>query len=202
MWAESHADLDVSRETLERLKALEALTLKWSKAINLVSAHSADDIWGRHILDSLQLNKLIPHNVSKFADLGSGGGFPALVLAACRPNANFSLLESDQRKCVFLQTASREMGLSVQVINSRIESAPPMNAEIVTARALAPLVKLLNLAERHCASVSTCFFLKGQNAEQEVLDAKKTWNFDCILHQSNTSVEGRVLEIGTFKRVR
>jgi len=187
---------------MERLEILEALVDKWSKAINLVSPSTLSDIWTRHIADSLQLNNLLPEHMTHCVDFGSGAGFPALVLAACRTSSKFTLIESDQRKCVFLKTAAREMGLSVAILSQRIETASPLNADVVTARALASLSTLLDLSSRHCQARSRCFFLKGRKAEQEIEDARKTWCFDPILHQSETSGEGRIIEIGEFHRVQ
>src|SRR5262245_48768743 len=132
-------DPDVSRETLGRLEVMVETLLRWRKAINLIGRATLDDIWGRHILDSAQLAPLIPAEAKTVADLGSGAGFPGLVLAALRPALDITLIEADARKSAYLGEAARKMGLPRQpkIVVSRIEAAPPARADVVTARALA-----------------------------------------------------------------
>ena len=134
--------IDVSRETMQRLETYVALVEKWQPRINLVSPNSLPDIWMRHVWDSAQLAPLIPAGTARLLDVGSGGGFPGLVLAMCC-NAECHLVESDQRKAVFLSTVIRECGLTAKVHNSRIEALPDLDASVITARALAPLDRLL-----------------------------------------------------------
>src|SRR5579872_1231645 len=146
MFLEEMQDLrvDVSRETRDQLEALVHTLGRWQKAINLVGKSTVEDIWIRHILDSAQLVPLIPRQARQLADLGSGGGFPGLVLAALRPELQVILIESDARKGAFLGEAGRRMGLKNQpkIVISRIEAAPPAAADVITARALAPLSQL------------------------------------------------------------
>src|SRR4029434_790258 len=143
--------VDVSRETLGQLEALVETLVRWQKAINLVGRATMEDVWTRHILDSAQLVPLIPADAKSLADLGSGGGFPGLVLAALRPDLDMTLIEADARKAAVLGEAGRRMALGKprRVVIARIEEAPPAKAEVVTARALAPLGQLLVWADRH-----------------------------------------------------
>src|SRR6202012_3891299 len=139
----------VSRETLERLEALVGILARWQKTINLIGKGTLDDVWTRHILDSAQLLPLLPPEAKTLTDLGSGAGFPGLVLAALRPDLDVVLVEADARKAAFLGEAGRKMGLPKQpkLLIGRIESLKPAKADVVTARALAPLTKLLLWAE-------------------------------------------------------
>ena len=138
--------LDVSRETFARLETYVGLIQKWNPRINLVSRNSLDDLWIRHIEDSLQVARAIPMP-DRWVDLGSGGGLPGLVAAILAaeesPDTRFTLIESDQRKSVFLRTVARECDLNVQVISDRIEKAKPQKADVLSARALADLTTLL-----------------------------------------------------------
>lgn len=171
----------VSRETLARLKTYEALLRKWNPVINLVSRATLDDVWDRHFLDSAQLIDLAGRAWKTWADLGSGGGFPGLVVAILsaeqRPDARIILVESDRRKAAFLQTVAHETGLTPQVIADRAETVPPLSADVVSARALAPLGKLLPYAERHLSATGTALFPKGANHQAELHQALETWRF-------------------------
>ncbi|MCA8930663.1 MAG: 16S rRNA (guanine(527)-N(7))-methyltransferase RsmG, partial [Alphaproteobacteria bacterium] len=159
------AERSVSRETLARLAAFAALLEKWNPAINLISAGTVAQIWTRHFLDSAQVFDLADAKSGLWADLGSGGGFPGLVAAILaleeRPGLSFTLVESDRRKAAFLSTAARELGLPVRVMAERIEALPPLGADILTARALAPLPVLLGYAERHLQPGGRALFPKG-----------------------------------------
>ena len=139
--------VDVSRETSDQLDALVNTLVRWQKAINLVGKTTIEGVWTRHVLDSAQLAPLIPTEAKSLADLGSGGGFPGLVLAALRPDLEMILIEADARKAAFLGEAGRRMGLKKppRVVIGRIEDAPGSKADVVTARALAPLGQLLVL---------------------------------------------------------
>ena len=191
--------LNVSRETTARLDALGSLLRRWTEKINLVSRGTLDLYWSRHVLDSAQLVALAPSQ-GTWADLGSGGGFPGLVVAivADRP---MILVESDQRKCAFLRVAARETGADVEVICARIEDVPPMNVDVLSARALAPLPDLLAFAERHLAQGGLALFPKGRNSDQEIADALAKWRFDCEKVPSKTDDEAVVLRIGAITRV-
>ena len=159
--------LDVSRETQDRLTAYVALVEKWQRRVNLVSASTLPDIWSRHIWDSAQLAPLVPEGTRRILDVGSGAGFPGLVLAALC-DAECHLVESDQKKAIFLQTVVRECGIPAVVHTARIESLPSLGAEIVTARALAPMDRLLDLLADQLSAGTRCLFLKGAQAEQEL----------------------------------
>ena len=172
----------VSRETFLKLKEYEKLLNKWNSKINLVSKSTLRDFWNRHILDSIQVFCSIGEKTGKWADFGSGGGFPGLVLAILSDEFGVSnslcLIEADVRKSVFLRTVCRELGLVVDVFNNRIEKISPMLVDVVSARALAPLKTLCFYAESHLNENGIAVFAKGENWESELLDAQKKWIFD------------------------
>lgn len=198
------AGLDVSRETFDRLHQFENLLIKWNKAINLVSPSTVQDIWNRHILDSAQIIPIAPSTPRSWADLGSGGGLPgiviAVVLAESSPATKVTLVESDTRKATFLRTAVRELNLTTHVISDRIENIPPLGAQILTARALAPLPALLGYVQRHMDEDGTALLQKGQAAKTEVLDARQDWIFECTSHTSMTDPSASILEIKGLER--
>lgn len=199
------ARLDVSRETMDSLETYVGLLLRWNKRINLIARGTEDALWTRHILDSGQLLHFAPGDARHWADLGSGGGLPALVLAILgkerRPGLRFTLVESDQRKSVFLRTAARECGVDITVLSERAESVTPLNADIVSARALAALPALLALANRHLAPGGVCIFPKGARYRDEVNEALETYAFRCEEHRSETAEDAVVLRIGDIERV-
>jgi len=160
---------------LERLEGFAALLTKWQRAINLVAPDSLPDLWRRHMLDSAVLYPLIPHEARTLVDLGSGAGFPGMVLAIMGvPEVH--LLESDTRKCAFLTEAARLFAPGrVKVHRGRIEAAPPIAANVVTARALAELPGLLAYAARFLKPDGICLFLKGRRVEDELTLAGQTW---------------------------
>ena len=193
--------LDVSRETLARLEALAELTRKWTARINLVAPSSVPDLWNRHIRDSAQLYALAPPFVH-WADLGSGGGFPGLVIAALAEGTQrTTLIESDRRKATFLRAAIRELHLPAEVIAARIESAPPQSADIVSARALAPLPELLAYATRHLRPGGVALFPKGAARSEEISAARAGWDFCLTETRSITLPEAAVLRIERIVRV-
>jgi 16S rRNA (guanine527-N7)-methyltransferase len=194
-------DPGVSRETLARLETMVETLLHWQKAINLVGRATLDEVWTRHILDSAQLVPLIPAAAKSLADLGSGGGFPGLVLAALRPGLDVTLIESDARKSAYLGEAARKMGLPKQpkIVVSRIETAPPAQAEVVTARALAPLGQLLAWADRHRANPAICLFHKGKDWRVELTRTTKDWEIECTPQPSVTDRDAVILRIGTYR---
>ncbi|MGR3395354.1 MULTISPECIES: 16S rRNA (guanine(527)-N(7))-methyltransferase RsmG [Paracoccaceae] len=191
--------VDVSRETGEKLSAFASLVRKWSPAINLVSKSDLPYIETRHIADSLQLSDYIPRSGGIWADFGSGGGFPgivtAIVAAEKAPDLRFHLVESDQRKSTFLRTAARELALNVTVHSERIETLAPLAADIISARALAPLDTLLGYAARHLSANGRCLFLKGQMHESEIETAREHWRFDCDSRVSRTDPDARLLRV-------
>lgn len=198
-------DWDVSRETFDRLQTYEALIRAWNPRINLVSASTLAALWTRHFGDSAQLFSLAPENARLWADLGSGGGFPGLVIAIlaaeARPTLSVTLVESDQRKAAFLATAARTLGLSVVVRAERIETLPPLGADVLSARALAPLDTLLGYAERHLAPGGVALFPKGATVDAELAHALEHWRFSYQKEPSKTAADGVVLIIGGISRV-
>lgn len=196
--------LDVSRETLSRLEQFAGLVAKWTRRINLVAAASLPHIWGRHIRDSAQLVLIPDRPPDRWLDLGSGGGFPGIVVAVLAaeiwPDARVTLVESDQRKAAFLRTAARELTLDVEVRAERAETMPPFFADVLSARALAPLSDLMGLAHRHLAPNGMAIFPKGRNAMAEVDAARRDWRFALAIRDSLTDHEGRLLRIERIER--
>lgn len=173
---------DVSRETQDRFAIYAKLLAKWNPRINLVSTQSVKDMWTRHFSDSAQLHDLADHPISHWADLGSGGGFPGLVIAILAMDRGsperVSLVESDARKCAFLRTVVRETGAPVSIHTDRIATLPPLNADVLSARALANLDTLLEHAERHLTEGGTALFPKGKSWRKELEQAQTRWCFD------------------------
>lgn len=196
--------LDVSRETLECLEQYVTLLKAWNSKINLVAPSTINAVWTRHILDSAQIY-LIGRGLGRnWVDVGSGGGFPGLVvaiMAKANEAVDVTLVESDQRKAAFLRTVLRECALNARVIAKRIESVPPLNASVISARALAPLDQLLGYCERHLRRDGAAVFLKGAKAAEEVATARNTWSFRCESFASKTDAEASVLKIGDIERV-
>lgn len=195
----------VSRETLERLTIFATLLIKWQAKINLVSPSTIPTLWTRHMLDSAQLMQHIPANASRWLDLGSGGGFPGLVCAAIshdhHPSQQIVLVESDQRKAAFLREAARQMGISVAVHGCRIADLPPHRADVISARALAPLQILLDMACIHLATSGICLFQKGARYDVECEAAKQTWQFVYDMIPSVTDEAAVVLRIKELRHV-
>src|SRR5262245_396602 len=225
--ADFAAAFAVSRETMARLETYEALLRQWQRAVNLVAARTLEAVWQRHFADSAQLVGLAPEARS-WVDLGSGAGFPGLVVAilladAGRPMAPVSppplgrtapplpvsapghvtLIESDTRKAAFLGAVARETGIAVDILSTRIETcatqsrvAPP---DVVTARALAPLDRLLSLAAPFLSPRTVGLFLKGRDAAKEVEAARKTWTFNSELIPSSTEAEAHIVRVSTLE---
>ncbi|MAQ71010.1 MAG: 16S rRNA (guanine(527)-N(7))-methyltransferase RsmG [Alphaproteobacteria bacterium] len=178
-----------------KLSIYEGLLRKWQPKINLVSSQSLSELRLRHFEDSLQLAALIEPNLSVY-DLGSGGGFPGLVLAMARPDLAISLIESDQRKCAFLKTVSRETSTPVNVFSERIEDVAREAPDVITARALAPVKSLLFLTAKWTEkSDTTCYFLKGQNFEEEIGHALEAFEFQHKIFKSVTNPNAAILQI-------
>ena len=191
--------IDVSRETFERLDRVIATLADWKDRKNLIGPSEWDHLWRRHVWDSLQLWPMIPANAA-IIDLGSGGGFPGLPLA-CALTANgtghVTMIESVGRKCLFLRDAIANAGLAGSVHQGRIETAPVTNVEIVTARALAPLPKLLDLAAPWLRQGAAGLFHKGESWEEELTAAAAKWTFasQVIPSRSGAGVILRLSEV-------
>ena len=195
---------NVSRETIERLRVFEQLAQKWTKKINLVSANDVSQIWERHIVDSVQIYDLAP-NEGDWLDIGSGGGFPGLVAAIIAkeksPERSFVLVDSDQRKCAFLRTVSRELGLKVQVFAERVEKMEPKDVNVLSARALDDLNGLLSHMERHVSNSGIALFPKGTRWKKEHEDARKHWSYTLEVIKSETNPEATILKIKELTHV-
>lgn len=196
--------VDVSRETLERLEIHHRLLAQWNRRINLVSPASLDAAPVRHFADSAQLWRYRPPAARSWLDLGAGAGFPGLVIAAIAageaPDLRVCLVESDQRKAAFLRAVIGAAGLPAAVSDTRIEALPAQSADVVSARALAPLSSLLGYAEKHRLASGICLFPKGEAVHKELADARRSWRFDAVLHPSVTDQTGAIVEIGAFDR--
>ena len=190
-----------SREADVDFAPFVTLLRRWNRTLNLISPADEARIEVRHLADSLQLVPLIPSPVDRAIDLGSGAGFPGLVLAAAT-RVRFDLIESDQRKAAFLREAARATGTEITVHTERIEKVSPLGADIVTARALAPLAKLLPWADRHLAPGGHCLFLKGAGAEDELTEAAKDWMMACRRTRSITDPSGLILDLEEVRRGR
>lgn len=193
---------DVSRGTLERLEIYARLLGQWQATINLVAPATLPDVWHRHFADSAQLLRWAPSNAKSWLDLGSGAGFPGLVVAillAEKGVCRVMLCESDTRKAAFLSEVKRKTGVAVDIMPSRIEldstQASVGQADVISARALAPLPRLFTLAAPFFHSQTTGLFLKGREAEKEIAEAAVSWRFDAGLQPSLTDAEGRILVI-------
>ncbi|ARN81320.1 16S rRNA (guanine(527)-N(7))-methyltransferase RsmG [Methylocystis bryophila] len=186
------------RDIQPQLEIYERMLREWNPRINLVSASTLNAVWTRHFADSAQLHELLPH-ISRWVDLGSGAGFPGMVLALHlkgRPGASVTLIESDQRKAAFLRAVSRETGAPAKVICGRIESELPKLAgesEGVSARALAPLQQLLDWSAELLLKNATGAFLKGENWRDELTGAKAPVNFSLVEKASRTHPSGRIV---------
>ena len=193
---------DVSRETTDILSTYAELLTQWQKAVNLVAPSTLGEIWHRHFADSAQLAALAPESAQTWIDLGTGAGFPGLVLAIMlrhRKGVKITLVESDSRKAAFLKEVARQTAAPVDILVGRIESPSTQSklqkADVVTARALAPLERLFELTLPLTKSDTKCLFLKGKGAELERLEAERSWSFACSVVPSITSEDGRVLVI-------
>ncbi len=197
--------LVVSRETTEKLEAFATLVAKWTPKINLIASSTVANTWNRHINDSAQIYRFAPYSFDKWVDIGSGGGFPGIVMAIMaqekQPQARITLIESDQRKATFLRTAGRELNLAITVIAGRVEQQPRQQADILSARALTSLSRLLPLAVQHLRPDGMAFLHKGQTAHQEIAQAQKDWSFALEEHASITDPNARILAIQRIVRI-
>ena len=198
------SESNVSRESLARIEIYISLLTTWQRQVNLVGPSTLNNIWSRHIVDSLQLLPLLPKSARSIADLGSGAGLPGLVLAMAG-NFKAHLYESNQRKAAFLREAIRKTGIDAVVYSIRIEDIPNIqdwpHADIVTARALAPLDKLLSYAEPFLKAGATGLFHKGKDFAAELTEATKYWRIKSVTHPSVTDSKSVILEVKEAIRV-
>ena len=190
----------IDEKKLKKLKTYYNLIKKWQNKFNLISKDSFDKIWERHFLDSYQIIKLIG-NKKKILDIGSGAGFPAIVCAICSNN-NFELVESNKKKCIFLNEVKKVVGIkNIKIHNTRIENLKILkHFDYISARAVAPLDKLLKYCIKFYKSGMFCIFLKGKKFKEEIKLAEKKFIFNFKINKSITSKEGRILLIKNLKK--
>ncbi|HEX8620452.1 MAG TPA: 16S rRNA (guanine(527)-N(7))-methyltransferase RsmG [Allosphingosinicella sp.] len=193
--------LDVPRETIERLEAFEILLRDANERQNLVSRNSLDTIWERHILDSAQLVRFAPPQAATWLDLGTGAGFPGLMVPLFHP-AQAILVETRRLRADFLRAAAALLGISarVEILSSRIEAVPPRDVDVISARAFAPLPKLLDLAERFSNPETIWILPKGRNAKSELDAARSSWQGDFRLEPSLTDADARIIVASGVRR--
>lgn len=195
-------DIDVSHETLDKIKTYGDLLVKWQKAKNLVSNSTLDDIWRRHFLDSAQMAPLLKERFGekqiKMLDIGSGAGFPALVLSAMGIG-EAHMVESVGRKCIFMRQVSRETSANAQIHNVRIEELEPFDVDIVTSRACARVLQLMNWAKPFLKKNVEMWLLKGETAEEELTEAQAYWKMDINRFDSLSDPSGVILRLSNIK---
>lgn len=196
----------VSRETISRLKTYERLLKQWQKTINLVGAGTLEQTWSRHFADSAQLLDLAPLSANRWVDLGSGAGFPGLVLAillAEREGAHVALVESDTRKAAFLGEVARQTGVPVDIYPERIEKAATQymvgQVDAITARGLAPMPRLLQLVAPYFSGSTVGLFLKGREAKAELDAANQEWELLTEQRPSRTDKEGQIILVRALR---
>ena len=190
---------DVSRETLDRLDQVIATLDVWRQKSNLIGPKEWPQIWTRHVGDSWQLLDHIPET-ARVVDLGSGAGFPGLMIAAARPSGHVTMVESVGKKCAFLRAAIDAAGLPASVHQGRVEAAPPISAEFVTARAFAPMPKLLDYAAPWLRKGAVGVFPKGERWKEELTAARQRWNFAYEAIQSRSGGSGVILIVREVSR--
>jgi 16S rRNA (guanine527-N7)-methyltransferase len=195
----------VSRETFGRLQEFELLFQKWNARINLSASSTMGEAWERHILDSAQLFQMAPM-ANHWVDLGSGGGFPGLILAFLlrdRQGSSIQLIESNRKKASFLQAVTGQFDLPARVFAKRVEDCYPLvvKPEIVTARALAPLPALLDLAAPWLTADAVALFHKGRDYRSEVTESAHRWSFDLIEHTSMIDPQSAILELRNLRPI-
>ena len=197
--------LNVSRETLNGFYEYETLLSKWNEKINLVSKNTLVDIWERHFLDSGQIIKHVEVSGKRWVDVGSGAGFPGLVVALLlrdrKIDCDLVLVEKNSKKGLFLNEVIRKLNLSVEVVNDNIDNLEPLNADILTARAFSELNNLIEIAFRHRKKEGICLFLKGENYRIELDKTLNYWFFDYDIIDSLSSSSGKIIRVKKiFKR--
>ena len=198
----------VSRETISRLERYNAILRQWQAKTNLVAPSTLDEFWSRHVADSLQIVAL-KSDARRWTDIGSGGGFPGLVMAIVlgteKPGSDLeiSLVESIRKKCAFLSQVALQTGIRVNVHPKRIEDATDelKGAEVITARALASLEKLLELTGDQISGDRVALFHKGRDYRAELEHCRGKWDFDLLVHESVLGADSVVLEIANARRL-
>jgi 16S rRNA (guanine527-N7)-methyltransferase len=193
--------LNVSRETHERFSRFHDLLIRWQNKINLISPDTVNDIWNRHILDSLQLANFISDRSKKIVDMGAGAGFPGLILAIYGYE-NVTLIESDAKKISFLKEASRITSTVVSLEHKRLEEVKLSSPDFILARACSELSSLLEYASLFISHETTCLFHKGKNYSKEIEDANEEWQFDHTLLPSVTSDQGVIVQLSQVRKRR
>lgn len=190
-------------DSLNDFKTWEALLRKWNRRINLVASGTVDDFWSRHALDSAQILPHIPENAKTIVDFGSGAGFPAIALAIHGKHAKLGwqihAIESAGKKASFLKSVSRETSTAMSVLSKRIENIDPINADIITARAFAPLIRIFPLAVFHMKQSGRLVLLKGESLSEEMYDVQENWSFDYETYPSSTSPTGQIIIITNLR---
>lgn len=200
--------LSVSRETLARLEDYRQLLAKWAPRINLVGSSTVDRFWDRHVLDSAQLVDFAGPTALRWVDVGTGAGFPGLVIAAllagrpeARNGAHVALVEPSQKRCAFLREAARLLAAPVTIHDCKIEAVVPDRRDVLTARAFAPLVRLLPDAAPWMALGARLVLLKGEDLQSEVAEASTAWHFGTMVAPSQSDPRGCIVEIKDLTRV-
>jgi 16S rRNA (guanine527-N7)-methyltransferase len=195
----SVAGIALSARTAERLKLHLTQLSRWNGSINLAARSTLSEAWHRHVVDSAQLVVLAPPQPRLWADLGSGAGFPGLVVAAIlaetSPETTIALVEADRRKSVFLRETARLLDLPTRILSARIEDVAPLGADVVSARALAPMDRLMPLVARHVAPGGVALLLKGRNLDSELASVARAWSFSMERLPSQTTASAEVLRL-------
>jgi len=198
-WDAISAHVVVSRETQIRLESYADLLIRWNRVHNLIGSSTIRDIWSRHIVDSAQLLPLLPKTSIRLADIGTGAGFPGLVLALLGVRPVY-LIEKDQKKAAFLREAARITASEAVVLACDVRCLGNLDVDIVTARAVAPLTLLLDFASEFRTVEQGCLFLKGQNVDAELTQAAKAWHMEVEVFESMTDGAGRIVQVRNFHR--
>lgn len=196
---------NVSRETLAKIRRFVDLLTKWNQKMNLVSKNSLADIWQRHVLDSAQLIDYLPQSINHILDIGSGSGFPAMVLAIMlseqKPQCRITMVESITKKTVYLNDVRAKLGLNnVEILNGRVENIVFKIPQIITARAVAGLDVLCGYAHKVGGKNTELLLLKGKNYSLELVEAQKHWEFECKVYPNKYSENGVVLKIADLRK--
>lgn len=189
----------VSRETIDRFRLYHDMLSRWQKTINLVAPSTLEAAWSRHFVDSAQLFDLAPNNAQHWIDMGAGGGFPGLVIAAMaeerRPGFQMTVIESDIRKCGFMREAARAMGVRVNIFSRRIADVPKQNADVVSARALSNLSALISYAQPHVKKGACLLFPKGESYQAELETVPLHWQTQAETFASVTDSAATILRL-------